>query len=133
MAVDSEFAEIGRPATRLDGEAKVTGSTGYAADIEVPGALWGKCLRSPYPHARILNIEVSEARKLEGVFAVLTAADIPDRLIGRRLKDMPVLARDVVRFIGERVAVVAASTREIADEAVTRIRVEYDQIESVSD
>src|ERR1043166_4822997 len=110
--------QVGKSATRLDGQFKVTGSTRYAADIELPGMIWGKCLRSPYAHAEICTIDASRAKEMTGVLAVLTARDVPDRLIGRRLKDMPVLARETVRFIGERVAVVAAETREIAEESL---------------
>jgi CO/xanthine dehydrogenase Mo-binding subunit len=127
------FTQIGKPATRLDGQFKVTGSTRYAADIELPRMIWGKCLRSPYAHARIRAVDVSKAKQIKGVLAILTASDIPDRLIGRRLKDMPVLAREIVRFIGERVAVVAAETREIAEEALTDIRVDYEDLAAVSD
>lgn len=127
------FKQVGKPATRLDGEFKVTGKTRYAADIELPGTIWGKCLRSPYAHAQIRAIDVSKARKIKGVLAVLTASDLPDRLIGRRLKDMPVLARETVRFIGERIAVIAAETNEIAEEALNQIRVEYEELAAVYD
>jgi len=127
------FTQVGKLVTRLDGQFKVTGSTRYAADIELPGMIWGKCLRSPYAHAQIRAIDVSKAKQIKGVLAILTASDIPDRLIGRRLKDMPVLAREVVRFIGERVAVVAAETREIAEEALTDIHVDYEDLAAVSD
>src|SRR5215471_14807573 len=127
------FKQVGKPATRLDGNSKVTGSTRYAADIDLPGMVWGKCLRSPYAHAQIRAIDVSKAKNVAGVLAILTASDIPDRLIGRRLKDMPVLARETVRFIGERVAVVAAESREIAEEATNEIRVEYEELASVYD
>src|SRR5215469_1534306 len=127
------FTQVGKPATRLDGQFKVTGSTRYAADIELPGMIWGRCLRSPYAHARIRGIDVTKAKQIKGVLAILTASDIPDRLIGRRLKDMPVLARDSVRFIGERVAVVAAESREIADQALTEIGVEYEEVAAVCD
>src|ERR1043166_229914 len=124
--------QVGKSATRLDGHFKVTGSIRYAADIELPGMIWGKCLRSPYAHAYIRAIDVSKATKITGVRAVLTADDLPNRLIGRRLKDMPVLAREIVRFIGERIAVVAADTREIAEEALTEIHVEYEDLPRVS-
>jgi CO/xanthine dehydrogenase Mo-binding subunit len=124
--------QVGKSATRLDGHFKVTGSIRYAADIELPGMIWGKCLRSPYAHAHIRAIDVSKAKKITGVRAVLTADDLPNRLIGRRLKDMPVLAREIVRFIGERIAVVAADTREIAEEALTEIHVEYEDLPRVS-
>ncbi len=127
------LTQIGRSATRLDGQAKVSGAMRYAADIQRPGMIWGKCLRSPYAHARIRSIDSAAAKNIEGVFAVLTAGDLPARLVGRRLKDMPVLAQQIVRFIGERVAVVAAQTPEIAEAALSRIVVDYEEMKSVHD
>ena len=131
METPDDFLEIGNSVKRFDGYSKVTGEQRYTADLSFPGIIWGKCLRSPISHGRILKLDVSRAKKLKGVSVVLTAADIPDRLVGRRLKDMPVLARDRVRFIGERIAVVGAETQEIADEALARIDVEYEEIKTV--
>ena len=74
--------------------------------------LWGKCLRSPFPHARIVSIDTSQARLLRGIHAVLTGDDLPDILLGRFLLDCPVLARGRVRFIGEKVVAVAAESLE---------------------
>src|SRR5262245_39905528 len=95
--------------------------------------IWGKVLRSPYPHARIVNIDPARAKNHPGVLAVLTAGDIPNVLTGRRLQDMPMLARDRVRFIGEKVAVVAAEDRDIAEEATQMIEVEYEELPAVFD
>ena len=95
--------------------------------------IWGQCLRSPLPHARIRRLDVEKARKLQGVLAVLTAADLPNHLTGIILKDMPVLARDRVRFIGERGAVVGAASPEIAEEALSRIEVDYEELPAVYD
>jgi CO/xanthine dehydrogenase Mo-binding subunit len=117
----------------VEGPAKVTGRAQYAADITLPGIVWGRCLRSPFPHARILSIDTSRARQLPGVHAVITAADLPDVRIGRRLWDVPVLARDRVRFTGEKVAAVAAETPEIAEEALLLIDVEYEELPAVFD
>ena len=128
-----KFSSVGTSARRLDGAPKVTGATRYTADHSLPGMIWGKCLRSPLPHARIRRLDVEKARNLKGVFAVLTAADLPDRLTGIILKDMPPLARDRVRFIGERVAVVGAASPEIAEEALSRIEVDYDELPAVYD
>jgi CO/xanthine dehydrogenase Mo-binding subunit len=125
------FTQVGRSATRLDGPAKVSGAIRYAADIKRPGMIWGKCLRSPHAHARIRNIDTAAAKNVKGVCAILTAGDLPRRLVGRRLKDMPVLAQQTVRFIGERVAVVGAATPDIAEEALSRIRVDYEELKSV--
>src|SRR5215204_3758161 len=88
---------------RVDGIEKVTGAAEFAADIARPGQLIAKVLRSPHAHARIRNIDMSKARALPGVHQLLTGADLPDYRIGRAIRDMPILARDKVRFIGEKV------------------------------
>ncbi len=124
---------IGREIGRADGPDKVTGRGRYPADIHLPGMLVGKCLRSPYPYARIASIDVCEARRLPGVHAVLTGADLPEMLVGRALRDIPVLARDVVRFAGQKVAAVAADSLGIAEEALSLIEVEYEELEPVLD
>ena len=80
----ASLVSIGQPAGHVEGPAKVTGRALYTADVTLPGMLWGKCLRSPFPHARILSIEVSQARQLPGVHAVLTGADLPEARIGSR-------------------------------------------------
>lgn len=80
------------PFYESEGPDKVAGRARYPADILLPGTLWGKALRSPLPHARIVHIDASRARQVPGVHAVITAADIPDTRIGRRLLDIPVLA-----------------------------------------
>src|ERR1700730_7448990 len=108
---------VGRSVGHVEGPGKVSGRARYAGDITLPGLLWGKCLRSPFPHARILSIDVSRAKALAGVHAVLTGADLPDRFIGRSIRDMYPLARDKVRFVGEKVVAVAADSAEIAEEA----------------
>ena len=124
---------IGVEVGRADGREKVTGRGRYPADIRLPGLLVGKCLRSPYPYARIVAVDTSEARGLPGVHAVLSAPDLPDVLVGRFLRDIPVLARDVVRFAGQKVAAVAADSVEIAEEALGLIEVEYEELEPVLD
>ena len=92
---------IGQPLPRVEGAAKVSGAWLYAADNYRPGTLWGKVLRSPYAHARILNVDIIRAKNLPGVRAIVTAADVNPRLIGAVLQDMPVLAQDRVRYVGE--------------------------------
>ena len=123
---------VGAPTARVEGPDKVTGRQRYSADMEMEGLLWGKILRSPYPHARIVRIDASRAREVPGVRAVITGADYP-RLIGRALKDLPVLAYEKVRFIGERVAAVAADTAAAAKEALDLIEVEYEELTPVFD
>jgi CO/xanthine dehydrogenase Mo-binding subunit len=127
------YATIGQPVGRAEGPEKVTGAAVYPADITLPGTLVGKCLRSPYAYARILSIDASAARRVPGVHAVLTGFDIPEMLVGRFLRDMPVLARDVVRFAGQKVAAVAAEDIDAAEEAVQRIEVEYEEFTPVLD
>ena len=120
-------------ADRVDGLEKVTGGAQFAADIARPGQLIAKVLRSPHAHARIGNLDASKARALPGVHMVLTGADLPDYRIGRAIRDMPILARDKVRFIGEKVAAVAAETAEIAEAACELIEVDYEIIPAVFD
>jgi putative selenate reductase molybdopterin-binding subunit len=124
---------VGQPIGRLDGIGKVSGEARYSGDVTLPGLVWGKALRSPLPHARIVRIDASRAKALAGVLAVLTARDLPDVLVGRRMFDMPMLARDRVRFIGEKVAVVAAVDADIAEEALALIDVEYEDLPAVFD
>jgi CO/xanthine dehydrogenase Mo-binding subunit len=129
----SPYATIGQPVGRAEGPEKVTGTAVYPADINLPGTLVGKCLRSPYPYARIKSIDASAARQLPGVHAVLTGVDIPDVLVGRMLRDMPILARDVVRFVGQKVAAVAAEDADIAEDALNLIEVDYEELTPVLD
>ena len=125
------YTNIGRSVPRLDAEEKVTGAARYTADIDLPQTLWGAALRSPLPHARIVNIDVSRALAAPGVHAVLTGDDVRGIRYGRRLYDVPILAEDKVRFIGERVAAVAAVDRDAAEEALLLIDVEYEELPAV--
>jgi CO/xanthine dehydrogenase Mo-binding subunit len=127
------YSTIGQPTPRLEGREKVTGATQYTADLALPGTLWGRCLRSPFPHARIVSIDTSRAVAISGVQAVLTGADVRGIRYGRRLYDVPVLAEDRVRFVGERVAAVAAEDRDAAEEALLLIDVEYEELPAVFD
>ena len=124
---------IGAPVPQIEGPAKVTGRTRYAADVDLPGMLWGKILRSPHPHARILSIDASAAWSVPGVKAVVTGQDAPGHLMGKVLRDMPVLCWDKVRYIGDRVAAVAAETLEAAEEAILLIEVDYELLPAVFD
>src|SRR5437667_3027893 len=104
MAATSTPASALSDYARLDGPDALTGAAKYAADIVRPGMLWARVLRSPVPHARIVAIDASRAKALPGVHVVLTGMDLPDYRVGRSMRDMPVLARDRVRCIGEKVA-----------------------------
>ena len=118
---------------RVEGAEKVTGATRYAADLPIPESLYAKILRSPLAHARIRKIDTAAAKALPGVHAVLTGADLPEVYVGLRMKDMPVLATDKVRFVGDPVAAVAADTPEIADAALRLIEVDYEELPCVYD
>ena len=127
------YTVIGQPVGHTEGPEKVTGRAVYPADLSLPGMLWAKVLRSPFPHARIRSIDTSRARDLPGVHAVLTAADLPDVRVGRMVKDIPLLARDRVLFVGDKVAVVAAEDQDIAEEALLLIEVDYEELPAVFD
>jgi len=124
---------LDQPERRIDGELKTTGAAKYTADLDVPGALQAAFVRSPYPHARIVAVDTSRARALAGVRAVITGADVRGQRLGRRLQDWPVLCWDRVLFVGDRVAAVAADTREIAEEAVRLIAVDYEELPALLD
>ena len=124
---------VGTAVPRGEGGDKVRGQTVYAADVKLPGLLWAKILRSPHPHARIRGIDTSKARKLPGVYAVLTGEDVKGRLVGKQIRDMPVLCWDKVRFVGDRVAAVAAESVDAAEDALHMIDVDYEILPAVFD
>ena len=124
---------VGHSLPRMDAPGKVTGTAVYASDFALPGMLHGKLLRSREPHARLVRIDAARARALPGVRAVLTAADVPDVRYGGALKDETVLARDRVRYVGQPVAAVAATTREAAEAALAAIEVVYEPLPAVLD
>ena len=127
------YRVLGHSTPRVDGVEKVTGAGRYTGDIHLPGMLWGKTLRSPFPHARITHIDASQARSMPGVHAVLTGADVKGILCGNGFMDMPVLAHDRVRFAGEQVAAVAAVDEETAQRALDLIEVEYEELPALFD
>ncbi len=124
---------VGKPLPRIDAPGKVTGTAVYAADFTLPGMLVGKVFRSTEPHARIVRLDVSRAARLPGVRAVISAADVPDVRYGGALKDETVFARGRVRYVGQPVAAVAASTPEAADAALAAIEVVYEPLPAVLD
>lgn len=124
---------IGTPIQRLEGPDKVSGRAVYATDVTLPGMLWCKVLRSPISCGRIKKIDTSRVAALPGVRAIATGEDVNGLLIGRKIYDMPILAGGGVRFIGEKVAAVAADSEAIAEEAVELIEVEYEEMEPLLD
>jgi CO/xanthine dehydrogenase Mo-binding subunit len=123
----AEFTVIGKPATRVDVNEKVTGEAIYGYDLVLPNMLYGKTLFSPKAHARIKNINTEKAKKLLGVVTVVTGEDAP-WTHGESIKDKPFLAQGKVRYIGEPVAAVAAEDEDIAEAAVKLIEVEYEDL-----
>ncbi|HXG51698.1 MAG TPA: xanthine dehydrogenase family protein molybdopterin-binding subunit [candidate division Zixibacteria bacterium] len=111
----------------------MSGRAVYAADVSLPGMLWAKILRSPHAHARIARIDVSKAARARGVRAVVTGADVKGSYVGKQIRDMPVLCWDVVRFVGDRVAAVAAESADAAEEALRLIEVDYEELPAVFD
>lgn len=125
----ADESTIGLPTVQVNARAKVLGRAKYAGDLKLPGMLYGKVLRSPYAHARIVSIDTSAARALPGVKAVLTGADAPEHCWGGgHLKERHILARGLVRFCGEEVAAVAATSDDIARDAIDLIEVEYEPL-----
>jgi xanthine dehydrogenase D subunit len=125
---------IGDSPLRPDGTLKVTGEFAYSSDLWHDDMVWGVTLRSPHPHARITGIDITEALKVPGVSAVLTAADVPgSNAVGLEHQDTPVLADGVVRYEGEPVALVAADHPETARRAAKRIKVDYQILPAVTD
>ena len=124
---------LGLPSPRVEGEEKVGGKAIYAVDVTLPGVLWVKVLRSPIAHGRIKRIDVSKAVALSGVSTILTGRDLAGVKIGKKIVDMPLLADGVVRYVGEKVAAVAAETEAAAERAVALIDADYDELPAVSD
>ena len=125
----SEFSTIGKPIAFVDAAAKTTGHGKYTDDLTLPGMLIGKILHSPYPHARIKRIDASRAQALEGVVAVVTGKDAPNKYgilpVGH---DETALAVDKVRYVGDNVACVAAVDEPTAEKALQLIEVEYEPL-----
>ncbi len=129
-----EYSIIGKPVPMVDGASKVTGKGLYTDDLRIPGMLFSKILRSTYPHAKLLLIDTSRAEKIPGVVAVLTGKEVQERYgilpLGH---DETALAVDKVRYVGEGVVAVAATSPEIAEEALRAIEVVYEPLPAYLD
>jgi len=122
---------VGQRFVRVDAVEKVTGRALYAEDIQLPRMLYGALVRSPHPHARIISLDTSEAEHMPGVKAVVTGRDLDMGYYGIDLQDQQIFAREKGRFVGEPVAAVAATTPDIAREAASKIRVDYQELPAV--
>jgi CO/xanthine dehydrogenase Mo-binding subunit len=124
---------LGHSLPRMDAPGKVSGTAVYASDFALPGMLYGAVLRSREPHARLVRIDVSRAASIPGVRVVITAADVPDVRYGGAVKDETVFARDRIRFAGQPLAAVAATSLEIATEALAAIDVVLEALPPILD
>ena len=132
--VDEPMQTISRSVPPQDVREKVTGEAKYTDDYVFPEMIFARTLRSPYPHARILDIRTEVAKAIPGVHAVLTYKDVPaENLHGLVYRDWPVLCHDIVRYVGDAVAIVAADTEEIAAQAMALIEVDYEPLTVVGD
>ncbi len=134
----TKYSVIGKRVNMIGGTDKVTGNARFTTDIVLPGMLYGKILRSPHAHARILKIDTSRAEKMAGVKAVATGKDTIGKKQGiwRRfseLCDEEILCRTKVRYIGDPVACVAAVDEDTAEEALELIKVDYEVLPAVFD
>ena len=132
---------VGQSIPRIDAKGKVTGETRYSGDIVMDGMLHMKILFSGKPHARVISIDTSAAKAVQGVEAVYTAQDVPVNEYGLQINDQPVLCgpgssipdADIVRFVGDQVAVVVAETEAIAARAVKLIKIEFEELPVLTD
>ena len=127
---DKQYRHIGKSYNRKEAQEKVTGQAVYTHDMELPGMLYAKCLHSPHARARIISVDISEAKALPGVKAVLTGEDVP-YLVGLYMIDKRIIARNEVRYQGEVVAAVAAVDEATAEKAISLIKVEYEVLPAV--
>ena len=136
------YSKVGHSMPQLDTAAKATGAAKYTVDLKFPGMLFAKVLRSPFPHARILNIDISKAEQLPGVKAVICHTNVPrvaynsyyrEPIDEERLPSDEYIFDEKVRYVGDKVAAVAATSLDIAEEALERIHVEYEELPFILD
>jgi len=125
---------LGASALRPDGSAKVSGRFEFSSDLHAEHMLWGATLRSPHPFARIVSIDFSAAYKIAGIEAIITAQDVPGKkTYGLIASDQPVFASEIVRYVGEPIAAVAADHPETCRRALAAIKVEYEVLTPITD
>ncbi|MEE8077190.1 MAG: molybdopterin cofactor-binding domain-containing protein, partial [Candidatus Binatia bacterium] len=126
------FSVIGKPLPKVDAMAKCVGETRYADDLSLPRTIFAKLLRSPHPHARLRSISTERAASLDGVYAVITGKDLPEKFgIMPSTQDEETLVTEKVRYVGDPVAAVAASSETIAEKALELIDVDYEVLKPV--
>ncbi|MEW6351441.1 MAG: xanthine dehydrogenase family protein molybdopterin-binding subunit [Thermodesulfobacteriota bacterium] len=132
---EPEYHIVGKSIPRIDSRPKVTGEAIFTADLQLPRMLVAKVLRSPFPHARILGIDASRAKKLRGVHAVITGQDTAGEKWGvfRYTRDQTLLCTRKARYVGDEIAAVAAVDEDTAIEALSLIQVDYEELPAVFD
>lgn len=128
-----ELKVVGKKIPNVDSVLKVQGKSKYTVDLELPGMLYGKILRSIHPHAKILNIDTGRAKRLPGVKAIIDSTDTPRVKYGVLIEDEEVMASDKARYMGNEVAAVAAIDEETAQEALELIQVDYEPLPALYD
>jgi len=131
-ATNNDLKVIGKPHPKLDARERVTGRSVYGHDIELPGMLHGAILRTEHPCAKINSIDISKARNLNGVVCVLTADDIDANNISYK-RDHPILKKDIVNCIRDELVAIAAESKEIAQKALSLIKVDYEVLDGMYD
>src|SRR6266496_4705880 len=129
----AEYTVLGTSPARMGGIERVIGAGIYGIDFALKDELHGGILRSQYAHAKIISIDTSEAKKIPGVHAVVTAADAPDVRYGRTYIDRYMLAKNKVRYMGDPVAAVAAESPALVKQALKKIKVVYEPLPVVLD
>lgn len=129
----SDYRYIGKSPFRKDAVDKVTGAAKYAGDFYADGMVYGYVVTSPYAHARILNIDSSEAEKVPGFVGIVTGADAPEIRYGGYIRDRHILCKQIVRYVGDYVAVVCGISEDIAAKAAALVKVEYEELPAVFD
>jgi len=130
---DTKFNVIGKPAPRVDAQSKVTGQALFPGDLSMPGMIHMKILFAEHPHAHITRLDTSKAEAFPGVAAVFTAKDVPVNEYGLQKPDQPVLCGDVVRFVGDQIALIVAETEAAAATARDLIEIEFEDLPVVTD
>jgi 4-hydroxybenzoyl-CoA reductase subunit alpha len=131
----NKFDVVGKREPMLDAFDKATGRARFTDDLTLPEMLFGKILRSPYAHAKILHVDLSKAEKVPGAKGAISGRDIPKKKYGivPMAKDEYALAIDKVRYIGDEVAAVVATSLDAAEEAISKIQVDYEELPAVYD
>jgi CO/xanthine dehydrogenase Mo-binding subunit len=129
----ANYRVIGKPVERVDGPEMLSGQALYGPDMKLPGMLWGKILRSPIPHGRVLRVDVEKAKQHPGVKAVIWAQDVPARRYGYAIEDEHIFAIGKVCYVGQPVAAVAAVDEDTAEDALSLIEVDYEELPAVFD